>query len=94
MIYLLIYIELTVFNWLFDSKRTTVHFRTPLCFAIFLIISLLSFWHARCVSIVASGQRRKMKKRFRMLQPFETLDPSNKQKNKKQNVEQIKNIQL
>ena len=27
-----------------------------------------------------------------MLQPFETLDPSNKQKNKKQNVEQIKNI--
>ena len=25
-----------------------------------------------------------------MLQPFETLDPSNKQKNKKQNVEQIK----
>ena len=26
-----------------------------------------------------------------MLQPFETLDPSNKQKNKKQNVEQIKN---
>jgi hypothetical protein len=28
------------------------------------------------------------------LQPFETLDPSNKQKNKKQNVEQIKNIQL
>ena len=35
-----------------------------------------------------------MKKKFRMLQPFETLDPSNKQKNKKQNVEQIKNIQL
>ena len=29
-----------------------------------------------------------------MLQPFETLDPSNKQKSKKQNVEQIKNIQL
>ena len=29
-----------------------------------------------------------------MLQPFETLNPSNKQKNKKQNVEQIKNIQL
>ena len=29
-----------------------------------------------------------------MLQQFETLDPSNKQKNKKQNVEQIKNIQL
>ena len=29
-----------------------------------------------------------------MLQPFETLDPSNNQKNKKQNVEQIKNIQL
>ena len=29
-----------------------------------------------------------------MLQPFQTLDPSNKQKNKKQNVEQIKNIQL
>ena len=29
-----------------------------------------------------------------MLQPFETLDQSNKQKNKKQNVEQIKNIQL
>ena len=29
-----------------------------------------------------------------MSQPFETLDPSNKQKNKKQNVEQIKNIQL
>ena len=29
-----------------------------------------------------------------MLQRFETLDPSNKQKNKKQNVEQIKNIQL
>lgn len=50
------------FNWLFDSKRTTVHFRTPLCFAIILIISLLSFWHARCISIVASGQRRKMKK--------------------------------
>ena len=29
-----------------------------------------------------------------MLQPFETLDPSNKQKNIKPNVEQIKNIQL
>ncbi len=29
-----------------------------------------------------------------MLQPFETLEPSNKQKNKKLNVEQIKNIQL
>lgn len=29
-----------------------------------------------------------------MLQPFEILDPSNKQKNKKRNVEQIKNIQL
>ena len=29
-----------------------------------------------------------------MLQPFETLDPSNRKKNKKQNVEQIKNIQL
>ena len=29
-----------------------------------------------------------------MLHPFDTLDPSNKQKNKKQNVEQIKNIQL
>ena len=29
-----------------------------------------------------------------MLQPFETLDQYNKQKNKKQNVEQIKNIQL
>lgn len=29
-----------------------------------------------------------------MLQPFEALEPSNKQKNKKLNVEQIKNIQL
>ena len=29
-----------------------------------------------------------------MLQPFETLDPSNKQKNKKKKVELIKNIQL
>ena len=27
-----------------------------------------------------------------MLQPFETLDPSNKQKNKKQNVEQINKL--
>ena len=29
-----------------------------------------------------------------MLQPFETLDPSNKLTNNQQNVEQIKNIQL
>ena len=29
-----------------------------------------------------------------MLQPFETFDPSNKQKNKKQYIKKKKNIQL
>ena len=78
---------------MFDSKRTTVHFRTSAYTFFVLIIRCLLFWHTPCIYIIEGGQLKNEKK-FRKLQPFNIDVPSNKQKNKKQNVEQIKNIQL